>query len=123
MPSDPPLTDEEICRKFKITVDNPSFATAKGLSHSRHDKVICQVPDVQCPNCGHEFTATYYDLCMNEELNGDEMMGCEECDRWIYIWHIDTEEDEDFDPNCICVTLCTDSESWETMQAELETTE
>jgi uncharacterized protein (UPF0212 family) len=77
----PKLTDEEICRKFEITVDHPGFAMAKALSHNRVDRIICDVPDLSCPHCGHDFTATYADI---DPENGDEIP-CPECDRIIHV--------------------------------------
>ena len=110
MASNPPLTDEEICRKFEITVDDPTFATAKGLSHNRHDRTICQVPDCQCPHCGYEFTATYYDLGDGNPSNGKEL-GCEGCERSIYIEHLsEPNQDDDEEFGHIYVTFNTDPE-------------
>lgn len=98
--------DERICKKFEITRDDPWFETAKALDRSRPDRVICELPAMMCPNCGHEFTATYADI---DPANGDEMP-CPECECSIFVEHI--QEPEDVDPcdggdHTVVVTLCT----------------
>lgn len=107
MASNPKLTDDEVCKKYGITRDDPNFATARLLADNRIDRVICQVPDCQCPHCGHEFTANYIDLGDGDPSNGIEVP-CEACERSMYIEHLDGPDDDEFDPDRIMVTLTTD---------------
>jgi hypothetical protein len=95
------LSDEEVCLKFGVTRDSPSFPTARGLSDNRPDRVICDVPELHCPHCTHKFTATYNDI----EGPGIEIP-CPGCERIMFVEHIVAPDDEDFD-GTITVTLCT----------------
>jgi hypothetical protein len=83
------LTDEEVCRKFGITTDNPAFAIARKMSDHRPDRTVNVLPEMMCPHCGDELTACYEDIRHGRE------MGCPECERTIWIEHIELPEGSD----------------------------
>lgn len=103
MPSNPPLTDEEISRKYAIPIGDQNFEAARRLSERRIDRVMCEAPNCVCPHCMKEFTATFYDLGGNIPENGN-MITCERCERIIFVECI--TEDENYDR--VYVTLTTD---------------
>lgn len=94
------LTDGEVCEKFKIKRTDPSFATARGISNNRPDRILCEVPACHCPHCGANFDANYAYLMSHTSFD------CEGCGRLMHVEHIDQPGDEGFDGNAL-VTLCT----------------
>lgn len=94
------LTDDEVCKRFGITRDHPRFDIARGLADNRPNRVICEVPEVQCVHCGHEFIANL------EFLRTKVSFWCFTCGRLIYIEHLDSPNINGSD-SPICVTFNT----------------
>lgn len=101
-----PLTVDEICRKFCVTSDDPAYSFAKIIA-LRPDRTICELPEIECLFCCHEFTATWYDLTTGEEIEGNEELPCPECERVMYIERMDISEHEREEDAVIMVTLVT----------------
>ncbi len=99
--------EKEIARvekKFEISRDDPLFKTAFLLDKNRPDRTVNELPDVMCPHCSEEFTATYEDV-----RHGSEMP-CPGCENIIHIEHIDLPDgpdDDGFPQGEVWVTLRT----------------
>ena len=98
------LSFEEIARKFEVEPGTAEFAAARKLSDGRIDRTVNELPEMMCPHCGEEFTATYEDVRHGRE------MPCEECERIIWIEHIELPEGSDDDgfSGPVIVTLTTE---------------
>jgi hypothetical protein len=101
------LSDEQIAKKFGITVDDNFFEIAKQLTLNRPDRVICDIPNLTCPACGEEFTATYYDITADGAIKPNLEMNCPECENSIFVENIVIVDE--FSPECtVTVILCTE---------------
>jgi len=82
-----PLSDDEVCKKFKITPDHPGFDYTKSFANSgRPDRIICDMPECACPHCGHEWQAEgedYADAKDNQEWT------CPSCERTFWAEHVE----------------------------------
>ena len=96
-----PLTDQEVCRKFDISRNDPGFDLARRLSDTRPDRTVNCAPEMDCPHCTFEFQETLHHL-RSLRL---QRLACPSCHRTIYIEHITEEE-----TGCVSVTLCTHPE-------------
>ncbi|SIO37143.1 hypothetical protein SAMN05444166_4169 [Singulisphaera sp. GP187] len=99
----PPLSDEEICRKFEITTNHIGFATAKALSLNRPDRGISDWPSLRCPHCYYEFRIFKWHVDMIA-IKSDDAIVCNGCERLIYVEHVEWGDDHETHQS---LTLCT----------------
>lgn len=96
----PPLTDEEVCKKYDISQDDLYFPTARDLEDHRPDRVICAWPYFTCPSCLSESRFRLDDRPdVDFRMSKNDAIVCNACERLMYV--------EDIGRKKLTLTLCT----------------
>jgi hypothetical protein len=108
-----PLTDEEVCRKFEITREDPAFGMARNLADHRPDCTISDFPEIHCPHCAQYFT--YAGPYVPDEWHPEDLVVCPECERHSYVEHVEDGppfDDIEWENGLVLVYLNTHPLEW-----------